>query len=64
MNDTSLRSSVAEPVTTQPGATPTVRPDSDNESLKVQRRFRLSGNGPASRALQSAILAFLKQGER
>lgn len=63
MSVTSLNSQVIEPVATQPIVAPTVRPNSDNESLKVQRRFRLSGNGPASRALQSAILAFLKQRE-
>lgn len=64
MSETSPRPLVTEPVATQPNVAPVARPDSDNDSLKVQRRFRLSGNGAASRALQSAIVAFLEQREK
>lgn len=34
------------------------------EISSVQRRFRCAGNGVASVALQSTILAFLKRGEK
>jgi hypothetical protein len=63
MSDPSPRPEVAESAATQLSVVPAMRPDPDNESLKVQWRFRLSGNGTASRALQSAILEFIKQRE-
>lgn len=62
MSDTP-RPMVTETMAVHPNVAPVARSDFDNESLKVQRRFRLSGNGAASRALQSAILAFLQQKE-
>lgn len=63
MSDTPPRQLVTETVATQPNVASTAHVDLDNDALKLQRRFRLSGNGPASRALRSAILAFLKQKE-
>ncbi|MDR7305059.1 hypothetical protein [Rhodoferax saidenbachensis] len=63
MSETSPRPVVTETMMVQPNVAHAALSDSDNETLKVQRRFRLSGNGPASRALQVAVLAFLKQKE-
>jgi hypothetical protein len=63
MSDLSSKPLVTAPAATQPNVVPKAPSGSDNETLKVQRRFRLSGNGFASRTLQSAILAFVKQKE-
>ena len=46
---------VPEPITTQAKVAHT--------NLEIQRRFRLAGDGVASKALQSAIWAFMQQRE-